>query len=67
MMTVGGRPAFGDVLGGFTLQLAISECADKFMGIITRRCLTESIYMDDIMLFSNIKSMTEKGDFQVKY
>ena len=42
--------SFGDVLGGSTAQLAISDCADKFMGVNTRKSLNESIYMDDIML-----------------
>ena len=70
--------SFGDVLGGSTSQLAISDCATRFMGVNTRKCLTESIYMDDIMLPSNspedkIKPMVEevdsgleKGNFQVK-
>ena len=30
--------------------MAISDCADKFMGVNTRKSLCESIYMDDIML-----------------
>ena len=70
--------SFGDVLGGFTSQLAISDCAERFMGVNTRRYLTESIYMNDIMLAlnsptNNVKTMVEevdgglkKGNFQVK-
>ena len=36
--------SFGDVLGSSTAQLAISDCADKFMGVKTRKSLCESIY-----------------------
>ena len=45
--------SFGDGLGGSSSQLAISDCADRFMGVNTRRSLTQSIYMDDIMLASS--------------
>ena len=70
--------SFGDGLGGSSSQLTISDCADRFMGVNTRRALTQSIYMDDIMLPSNspkenIKSMVtevdsglKKENFQVK-
>jgi hypothetical protein len=69
---------FGDGLGGSSSQLAISDCANRFMGVNTRRFLTQSIYMEDIMLASNrpkenIKDMVaevdsglKKGNFQVK-
>jgi hypothetical protein len=43
--------SFGDGLGESSSQLAISDCADRFMGVNTRRYLTQSIYMDDIMSF----------------
>ena len=63
--------SFGDVLGGSTSQLAISDCAERFMGVNTRRCLTESIYMNDIMLASNspannVKTMVEEVDGGLK-
>ena len=68
--------SFGDTLGGATAQLAIADCANRFMTPQAKETLEESIYMDDIMLPSNkrnIKSLVKevdnglrKGDFGVK-
>ena len=42
--------SFGDVLGGSTSQLAINDCAERFMPEAPRKSLVSSVYMDDIML-----------------
>ena len=42
--------SFGDGLGGSSAQLAIEDCSFRFMGVNTRRDLSDSIYMDDIFL-----------------
>ena len=45
--------SFGDVLGGSTSQMAINDCAERFMPEAPRRSLVSSVYMDDIMLGSD--------------
>ena len=42
--------SFGDGLGGSWAKLAIEDCSFRFMGVNTRRDLSDSIYMDDICL-----------------
>ena len=42
--------SFGDGLGGSCVKLAIDDCSFRFMGVNTRRDLSDNIYMDDISL-----------------
>ena len=70
--------SFGVVLGGSTSQLAINDCAETFISEAPRKSLTNSIYMDDIMLGSDspensienmvqeVDSGLKKGNFEVK-
>ena len=70
--------SFGDMLGGSTAQLAISDCADRFMGVNTKKTLCDSTYMDDIMLpnyslndkitnmVKEVDTGLNKADFKVK-
>ena len=63
--------SFGDGLGGSCAQLAIEDCSFRFMGVNTRRDLSDNIYMDDISLplydpAGDLSKMVEEVDTGLK-
>ena len=53
--------SFGDVLGGSTSQLAINDCAERFISEAPRKSLIDSIYMDDTRLLLAASGMNRSA------